>query len=163
MAEETNAFTSAGATIRVTASLPATHDQAGFQALSFTEVGEVTNIPPFGRTYGETTHKPVASRKTFKFKGSYDDGNLTLTMALATADAAVDAGQGILTTALDSDNDISVEVEYNDNPDGTSNTFRYFRAKVMTNPETVGGADAIVTVDAQLSINGSIVRVAAVA
>lgn len=163
MVEESKAFTSAGARVRVSASLPATHDQAGFQALSYTEVGEITDIPQNGRVYTEVTHKPVGTRKTFKYKGSYDDGSLALTMALASADAATDAGQGILETFLDSDNDLSVEIEYNDNPDGTSNSFRYFRAKVISMPETVGGADAIVTVSAQLSINGDIVRVAAVA
>lgn len=163
MPEQTKAFTSAGSTLRVSASLPATHDAAGFQALSYTEVGELTDIPQFGRTYSEVTHKPVGSRATFKFKGSYDDGSLTLTFAIATADAATDGGQNILRTYIDSDNDLSVEVEYNDNPDGTSNTFRYFRAKVLSFPETIGGADGIVTGSVQLSINGDIVRVAPVA
>lgn len=163
MVEQTSAFTSAGAKLSVSASLPATHDAAGFAALSYTEVGEITDIPAFGRTYAEVTHKPVNKRATFKFKGSYDDGGTTLTMARGTADAANDPGQAVLKTFLNSDNDLSVKVEYNDNPDGTSNSIDYFRAKVLSMPNSIGAADAIVTRQVQLSINGDIVEVAAVA
>lgn len=156
------AFTSAGAKVYVSAAAPATEDQAGYEALSWTEVGDVTDIPQFGTVYAEVTHKPVGDRKTYKFKGSYDEGAIALVMAKGTADGASDGGQDILETFLSSDDDLSMKIEMNDNPSGTSNTIRYFRAKVLGLPETVGGADAIVTINASISISGGIVKVAAV-
>lgn len=91
--------TNAGASIAVCANLPATHNAAGFNALSFAEVGEITNLPEFGRAYALVTHKPIKTRATQKRKGSYDEGQLPLELALDEDDT----GQQIMIAASESD------------------------------------------------------------
>ncbi len=44
----TKAQTVAGTTIGISASLPATYDSTGFAALSYTTIGEVTDIGSLG-------------------------------------------------------------------------------------------------------------------
>lgn len=91
--------TNAGASFAVCATLPATHNAAGFNALPFAEVGELTNLPEFGRKYALITHKPIKTRATQKRKGSYDEGQLPLELALDEDDA----GQQIMMAASESD------------------------------------------------------------
>lgn len=158
MGETTIAFTAAGTLLGVSASAPATDDALGWGALSLTDVGEITDYGSVGKVFNEVTHNPVGNRKTFKFKGSYNEG----TMALQMAKGPTDAGQVILAAAIDSDSDYYFGVELNDNPDGTSNTILYFPAKVMSFTNEIGGVDTIVGKTVNLSINGTILEVAAV-
>ena len=79
--------TSAGTTIAISASTPATFDEAGYLALSFTTIGEVTNLGEFGREYALVTHNPVGSRGTVKKKGSFNEGTMSMTLGLDTDDA----------------------------------------------------------------------------
>ena len=65
--------TTAGATIGISATLPATNDAAGYAALTFSLIGEVTDLGEFGREYATVTHNPIASRRTIKRKGSFND------------------------------------------------------------------------------------------
>jgi len=58
------AFTSAGTTISLTDTEPTTYDVAGFDALTFTEVGEVSDLGEFGREYAEVTFNPLGDRRT---------------------------------------------------------------------------------------------------
>ena len=96
----------AGASVAICASLPATHNAAGFNALSFTTVGEITNLPEFGRKFALITHKPLATRATRKLKGSYDEGQLPFELGLDTDDA----GQTIMKAASASDNPYAFRV-----------------------------------------------------
>lgn len=157
MADTSGAFTTAGTKLGVSATAPATDDAAGWEALTFTDIGDITELGEVGRVYNEVTHNPVGNRKTFKFKGSFNDGNQTAVGAYVPDDA----GQAILLTALDSDADFYFALEFNDNPDGLTNTILYYPAKVMSAPKSVGAVDSITTVTYQISINGSILEVAA--
>lgn len=65
----TLAQTSAGTTLKISASLPATYDSAGFSILSYTTVAEITDMGEFGKEFNLVTHNPVNDRKTYKFKG----------------------------------------------------------------------------------------------
>jgi hypothetical protein len=78
------------------------------------------------------------------------------------AKAPTDPGQVILMAALNSDSDYYFEMELNDNPDGTSNTIIYFPGKVMSAPDSIGGADSVVGKTINISVNGSLIEVAAV-
>ncbi len=155
---ETVAFTAAGTTLGVSASAPSTFNAAGYAALTFTDIGEIVDFGEIGRVYNEITHNPVGSRETFKFKGSYNDGNLQLQLARAEG-VTGDAGLTILETALDSDADFYFEIELNDNPSGTTNTILYFPGKIMSSPDQIGGADSIVSKTINISVNGSIITV----
>lgn len=112
--------TSAGTTMSVSAANPATFDAAGYAALAWTSIGEITDPGEFGRKFAVIKHNPVGSRGTRKFKGSFDEGQMNVKMALDNGDA----GQQLLKTARDSDNDYSFKVVL---PGGDT---YYFQAKV---------------------------------
>jgi hypothetical protein len=79
--------TTAGSTLKVSASAPATYNTAGYAALTWTSVGEVTDLGEFGREYTLVTHNPINNRITQKFKGSYNEGKMSLKLGLDTDDA----------------------------------------------------------------------------
>ncbi len=139
--------TSAGTTLRVTASAPATFNTAGYNTLFTTSpvpalVGEVTDLGEFGREYALVTHMPVGSRGTQKFKGSFNEGQISLSLGLDTDDA----GQIIMKAASLSDNDYSFMVT-------TQNGDKYyFRAQIMSWKVGVGSVDSITTATATLEI-----------
>lgn len=123
--------TVAGTIISISAAAPATFNSAGYAALTFTAIGEITDGGQHGRKYTSVPHKPIDNRGTQKFKGSFDEGQKTLQLAIDDDDA----GQDILRTALNSDNDYSFEVTY---PGGAID---YFQAKVMSFEKSATGVD----------------------
>lgn len=136
---------SAGSTLKVSASQPATYNTAGYAALSFTSVGEITNYGEFGRVYNLITHNPVATRSTVKMKGSYNEGTMDLQIGLDTDDA----GQIIMKAASQSDNDYSFEVT-------TQNGDKYyFQAKVMSWRVNLGGVDQVTSVACALELTSN--------
>jgi len=137
--------TSAGTILYASASLPATYDQTGYEALTWSAVGEVTEIPAFGSVYNLITHSPLGERRVVKKKGSVNDGSMTLNFA---ADAA-DAGQGILKTAHTSDTEISVKITY---PDGED---YYFTALVMVYQVNPGNVDSIKSDSVTMALGGA--------
>lgn len=146
-----NAFTSAGTTISVVDSNPATYDQDGFEGLSYSLIGEVTDLGEFGREYSAVTHNPLGDRRTVKRKGSYNDGTVAMTVARVPGDA----GQTLLTTGLDSDDSYSFEVVLQDG------TTLYFEAQIMSYTTNVGSVDQITTASVSLEITNDIIEVAA--
>ena len=147
-----NAFTSAGTTIGIVSGDPATYDSTGFEALTFDTIGEVTDLGEFGREYSLVTHNPLGDRQTVKRKGSYNDGSISMTVA-RTPD---DAGQTILQTALDSDENFSFNVTLQDG------TELYFQAQVLSYTTNVGTVDQITTASVTIEITDEIIEVAAV-
>lgn len=154
----TNGFTSAGTLLGVSATAPANFNAAGYADLTFANVGEITDFGEIGKVFSEITHRPLDQRGEYVFKGNYTRGTMNLNMATAFAN---DAGQVILDTALDDDEDYYFKIEFNDNPGGTTNTIFYFPAKVMSSPISIGNADSITTQSSTLRVNGDIIVVAA--
>ena len=150
MAASTTAFTSAGTKLYTTASAPATYNQAGFAALTWTEVGEIVNLGDFGRTYNVVNHINLGSRKTVKLKGSYNEGNLDLQLARAPGDA----GQAKLVAASTSDTSYSFKVLLQDG------TVMYFSGQVISYTTNVGASDQIVGASCVIEINNDIIEVA---
>jgi hypothetical protein len=134
--------TAAGTTIGISAATPATFDATGYTALNFTTIGEITDGGTHGRVYAEVPHNPIGSRGTQKLKGSFNEGNKTLQLALDYDDD----GQSLAKVALDDDDDYSFAVTY---PDGSID---YFQAKVMSFTKTVSTVDSIVAATIELSI-----------
>jgi hypothetical protein len=134
--------TTAGTTLKISASNPATFDAAGYAALAFTTVGEVTNLAEFGREYNIVTHNPIANRGTVKKKGSFNEGQISLELGVDDADA----GQTLMRQALNSDNDYSFLI--------TSQSGRkyYFQAQVASYKFNAGGVDQIFSATANLEI-----------
>lgn len=115
---------------------------------SWTEIGEVVSISEFGRTYAEITHNPLGDRGTEKFKGSYNDGDITLQLAQDLSDA----GQQALLDALDSDDAYNFQVLQNDAPSAGDPTTHVFKARVMSFTHNVDGVDSIVGSSVTLGI-----------
>ena len=138
------AMTSAGTTLAIVAGVPATFDETGFETLApYTTIGEITDIGgDIGRTYNLVTHNSLADRSTRKYKGSFNSGSMTLTLALDPDDA----GQALMEAALASDSAYSFKLVRQDG------TVRYFRGMVMSFPENYGGVDAITTRTATIEI-----------
>ena len=137
--------TSAGSTIRVSAAQPGTFNVAGYAALGWTTVGEITELGEFGREYNLVTHNPIGTRATVKKKGSYNEGQINLMMALDEADA----GQLILETASSSDNDYSFEITLQ------SGRKYYFQAQVMKFKPNVGSVDNITQASVMLELTSN--------
>lgn len=134
--------TSAGTTIKLSAGAPATFNAAGYAALTWTTIGEVTDLGEFGREFNLVTHNPLGSRGTVKKKGSFNEGSITLQLGLDTDDA----GQILAKTAHLSDNDYSFEI-------ATQNGDKYyFQAQVMSFKVGVGGVDQITAATIMLEI-----------
>lgn len=134
--------TVAGTTIGISAAAPATFNVAGYAALTFTNIGNITDGGSHGREYAEVTSSPIDTRAIKKFKGSYNEGTKTLSIDYDSDDA----GMVLLKTALDSDDDFSFAVAY---PDGDTD---YFQAKVMTLTKATTGVDTMRSASVTLGI-----------
>ena len=143
------AFTSAGTTLSISAAAPATYNAVGFAALTWTEIGEVSDLGEFGRQYNLVTFNTLGNRRTVKRKGSYNDGTIAAQMARAPSDA----GQTILTAAVDSDASYSIKVVLQDG------TIFYTTAQVMSYTTNVGNVDQITSATVNLEIDNDIVEV----
>ena len=134
--------TSAGSTIAISAATPATFNSAGYGALSFSSIGEVTDLGEFGREYALVTHNPIASRGTQKRKGSFNEGSIDLKLGLDTDDA----GQILAKAASLSDADYSFKIT-------TQNgDVYYMQAQVMSFKVGVGSVDNITTGSIKLEL-----------
>lgn len=134
--------TSATTTLHVSASQPATYDAAGYAALSWTAVGEVTDLGEFGREFNLVTHNPLATRGTQKKKGSFNEGSIAVQLGLDTDDA----GQIIMKAAALSDSDYSFKIT-----DQKGDKYN-FQAQVMGWKVGVGSIDQIAAATAQLEL-----------
>jgi hypothetical protein len=105
-------------------------------------VGEITDLGEFGREFALVTHNPVGTRGTQKFKGSFNEGTMSLSLGLDTDDA----GQIIMKAASLSDDNYSFMVT-------TQSGDRYFfQAKVMSFKVGVGSVDSITTATCTLEL-----------
>jgi hypothetical protein len=137
--------TVAGTKIGISATTPATYDVAGYEVLTYTNIGNIEDGGEHGREYAEVTFNPIDTRGTRKYKGSFNEGSQTLSIAYDSDDA----GMILLKTALDSDDDYSFEVEY---PNGDID---FFQAKVLTLTKATGGVDTMRMASVTLSITTS--------
>lgn len=142
MAAQTSVSTGAGTTIGIVLGAPATYDSTGYAALTFVTIGEVTDIPDFGREFEMVTHKPISSRGTVKKKGGFNEGAIDLKLGLNTDDA----GTVLLKAAALSDVDYSFKITH---PTGD---VYYFRALTLSFKVATGNSGAIISATAKLEI-----------
>jgi len=138
---------SAGTTIKISASQPATYNAAGYEALTMTTIGEVTDLGEFGREFALITHNPIGSRGTVKLKGSFNEGSISMQLGLDTDDA----GQILAKAAALSDNDHSFCITTQNGDD------YFFQAKVMSFKVGVGSVDSVTsaTITLELTTNSA--------
>lgn len=143
------AQTTSGTQIFISNTLPATQDKAGYEALTWLEVGEVTDIAEFGRTYEEIITNYLNQRRVAKHKGNYDEGSPAITVTRNTGDD----GQQACQTALASDANSAFKILHQ-NAD-----VDYFEAKVLSYTQEIGAANKTYNASIQLSIDSDIVPV----
>lgn len=125
---------------------------------TFTVVGEITDIGEFGRVFKEITSEVISDRKTYRVKGKYDDGTITLTLNRDLSDA----GQTALAAALNSDANYNIRVELNDKTTYTGHGTRFdFKAEVFSFTTKVGGPNSFVGATVKLGIDSDVVTTAA--
>jgi len=152
MPAATEAFTTAGSTIAVVNEVPITFDDIGFEALTYTDVGEITNLGEFGKEVTLVTHNPIADRRTRKRKGSFNEGSISLEMARLVSDA----GQTILNNGVDLDDSHSFKITLQDG------TALYFTAQIMSFMTNLGDVDSITSASCTVEIDSAVVEVAPV-
>lgn len=137
--------TTAGARLYLSAAAPATFNQAGYAALTYTELGEITDFGDFGRKYNIVKNNPVATRGTVKKKGSFDEGSMALKLNLDTDDG----GQIMAKTALNSDSAYAVKIT-----DQVGDVY-YFQALVASFVVGMGSIDNTTSASIDLEITTS--------
>lgn len=135
---------STGTTYHICATLPATFNQAGFEALSFTKVGEVSGIEgEIGRTYEMSSHVPLETGATYSEKGSYDPGGFSVPLAIKESDA----GQVIAKAAANSRNNYAHKIVQRDGK------VKYFIGLVTGFPTVFNDANSTTTGTIAIKIN----------
>lgn len=126
--------TLSGTIISISAGVPASYNQAGFEDLSFTEIGEVVSPPSGGGlVYEEVSYTLLKDRDTVYLKGTRSQEPTTFEVVKK----GTDDGQVILKAAHLSDNYYSFKVQY---PDGEIN---YAQARVFGLAEEGGEANDV--------------------
>ena len=146
--------TNTGMVCKVSSSLPATDTKAGYEALTWVEVGELTDFPEYGGTTSKVEHKPLKTGVVEKHKGFIDYGSVNLTFGLDISDA----GQVILEDFHDGANqfdNLSIGIFYQDG------LTEYAQAGVFSFTRNPGSSDSIVGGSATVEINTKPVRVTA--
>lgn len=146
--------TSLGATWAISTSAPATEDQAGYAALTYTEVSEIENLGAIGPTFEDVTFTPLKDGVTQHRKGAVDYGQLTVSMAVDDADA----GQNLVDSGVDGAEKSTVFSHKITLGDGA---VRYFRGQIYSSPESVGDASTMVTKEVNVMVSSVPVKVAA--
>ena len=112
MTQRTIINSAAGATLAISASLPATYDASGYGAttITYTAVGQVENFGNHGMTATVTEFTPVDTATVTKVKGSKNYGTMTCSLGSIPGDT----GQVILRAASESSNRYSLKITYPD-------------------------------------------------
>ncbi len=145
-------LTSTGTLLAVVAAQPATVDAAGFGALTFVNVGAVTDLPEYGASAEVVTHQPLATGITEKYKGFINNGSMSVSLARD----ADDAGQAVLSlgvTGINKNTEHSFRVTYQDG------SIDYFTGKIFSYTKAPGSANSMVSSTVQIEINSVIVEV----
>lgn len=110
MAEGTVLQTLAGATLALSANLPATYDASGYGATAvvFTTVGHVEDFGEHGGEANVSQFIAVSDGVVQKFKGATNYGALNLMLGCMSSDT----GQDLIDTAFGSKNRYSLKVTY---------------------------------------------------
>lgn len=146
--------TSTGLLLGVVKAIPATFDQAGFEALTFVDVGELVTLPAYGPTADVVTHQPLATGITEKLKGFINYGSTTAELGYDLNDA----GQVVLSEGTDGTgkfDEHSFKVTY---PNGDVD---YFTGKIFSYTKNPASANSIVGSSALIELNTKVLPILA--
>lgn len=138
------------------ASIASTVDtEREFTAQSWTEVGLIGNFSELGRVFETVTFQEVATGRTHKMKGGFNDGALSITIGQDLSDA----GQDLLYDAANAANQDNwgFRIEFNDAPSSVGGpTTYYFRGLPMSFRTVLGATNTALTATAMIEINSDI-------
>lgn len=158
MAQGTNIQTLLGATLSITATLPATYDAAGYGAtISWTLIGQVENYGNYGGASNVVKFIPVDTGTVNKQKGSTDYGSMSLMMASLPSDV----GQILLNTAFGSTAHYSIKLIYPLRTGEATHEIHYMDALIAKREFQDGTVDNIMKLAIDLEICRAPVIVAA--
>jgi hypothetical protein len=148
----TNVKTSAGTTLHISATLPATYDKAGYEAagITYTAVGRITNFGDLAIGFNPVEFNDVSTRDTLTLKGTRNAVELPLQLGRAVADA----GQILIKTALDSDADYTFKITLSDGVKG------YFIGKVISAALNIGDGNTVTGNAVAIRLNSRFLEVA---
>lgn len=143
--------------------LPATYDAAGYDALTWLEVGMIENVGEFGPDATIGTFTPLNTGVACKFMGTTDNGEITLSIAKT----ANDAGLAALIARQGNPESIAMKIQLSKVGTTTGGHTipakhqRYFFPGLVKGARnTVGTGDDVVKVSTALVINGAIIEAA---
>lgn len=146
------AIASVGTTVSVSNTIPANLNAAGYAALTYTIVGEASEMPEFGGEQALVTFTPLQTGIVEKRGGSIDYGEVTLPLALSRTDAGQTILENKANQAIGTDKRVTVRVTL---PDTTN---FYFVAQVRSFKQMVGGVDAITMANTILALTSPVVK-----
>ena len=150
-------ITSTGTRLYIAAAVPTSFDDDatdGYPSLSYTEVGEVIDLPEYGPTVQVVESNPLKTGITEKFKGFINYGSQSMGLEYDSSDA----GQAILREAVvgTTKNDPhSVKIEYQDG------SVDYYACRVFSYTKAPGSANSMVGSTVQVEINTPVIEVPA--
>jgi len=139
-------ITIAGTTIAVTDEIPSTYTNAGYGALTYTNIGNISDGGEHGIEYNIVTFNSISNRVTQKFKGSFDYGLKTLEIAYD----PTDSGAVLLRNGSTSLNDYAFKITYQ------NGSIEYFSAKIKSFNRTVGSVNSMRMITVALDITNFI-------
>jgi len=142
--------TNAGTAISVSIAAPATHDDAGFAALTYTLIGEIVTTGTKGPSVALVTHSPLDKRAIQKYKGTVNYGTYSMGLGLDIADA----GQVLLKAGADG---AQIDVVHSFKEVKQNGNIEYYRAVIMSFDRAGGGNDAVLGANTSLELTDSII------
>ena len=144
--------TSAGTIYSVSAGEPATYDQAGFDALVYTVVGEVVDFGEIASEYETVTHNPVDTRRTQKLKGNVNDGTYTAQLGKDPSDA----GQLIVLDGYDGAN---VDVIHSHKIEFQDGTIQYRIGKIYSYTTNIGSGNQVLGAAVKIEVENKMLEI----
>jgi hypothetical protein len=124
-----------------------------FQGLTIaTEIGLIENFGEFGRQFDMVPFQAVADGRTYKLKGGYNDGQMTIVVGQDLSDA----GQAAAKTAAEASNQNTYPFKMTIvGADASFDTY-YWGAKLMSWRVNVGAVNNAIRATLMMEINTSI-------
>lgn len=120
---------SAGIKFHISAGVPSTFDQAGYEALTFTQVKGIERLSAFGATWNIEDFNPLDITGTRRLKTNRDPGVISFDAALDTDDP----GQVLVKAARESTALYAIKIEF---PNGDDYYAQVLVSNFQPNPDT---------------------------
>jgi len=128
-------ITGAGTELAISAAVPATDTEAGFEALTYTRIAYASNLGTYGPTTELQTFNALFEGE-IQLKGTTRKGQMNPVIALDRSDA----GQALaIAAAADPTDEYSIRVTFSNGEKD------YMRVQVLGVPKTVGDSSSPVT------------------